>query len=148
MTSTPNRTAGQGNISTLRREECLALLGTTGVGRIAFIIPTGPGTVPSHQPVIHPVNYLMDDGTIVVRTSPYTMLGNTLTGEVAFEVDDLDPWLTRGWSVLVTGRLAPVDDPDESIALQRGGQLRPWAEGQRNLFLRTTPRQVTGRRIT
>jgi nitroimidazol reductase NimA-like FMN-containing flavoprotein (pyridoxamine 5'-phosphate oxidase superfamily) len=140
MTPPADGASEQGNISVLTSAECRTLLGTAGVGRVAFVGPSGP--------VIHPVNYLVDHDTIVVRTSPYTMLGEHATGQVAFEVDDLDAWLTRGWSVLVTGRSAPVDDPEEAIALRRAGLLQPWAEGHRNLFVRITPDEITGRRIS
>jgi nitroimidazol reductase NimA-like FMN-containing flavoprotein (pyridoxamine 5'-phosphate oxidase superfamily) len=139
MTSQAERPTEQSTISMLSTEECLALLGSTGVGRVAFVGPSGP--------VIHPVNYLMDHDTVVLRTSPYTMLGEHATGQLAFEVDDLDAWLTQGWSVLVTGQSAPVDDPEESIALRRSELLRPWVEGNRNLFVRITPQRITGRRV-
>jgi nitroimidazol reductase NimA-like FMN-containing flavoprotein (pyridoxamine 5'-phosphate oxidase superfamily) len=139
MTSPTGRATEAGNVTVLNEEQCRALLGSTGVGRIGFVGPSGP--------VIHPVNYLVDHDTIVVRTSPYTMLAEHATGDVAFEVDELDAWLTRGWSVLISGQLAPIDDPDETIALRREGALQPWATGQRNLFLRITPRAVSGRRV-
>jgi nitroimidazol reductase NimA-like FMN-containing flavoprotein (pyridoxamine 5'-phosphate oxidase superfamily) len=124
----------------LTREECRTLLGTTGVGRIGFVGDAGP--------VILPVNYLVDHDTIVVRTSPYALFAEHATGQVAFEVDELDAWLSRGWSVLVTGQAAPIDDPEEAIALRRAGVLQPWADGHRNLFVRITPREITGRRIS
>ena len=140
MTSTSDGPAPPGGLIVLNRDECFGLLGTTGVGRIAFVGPSGP--------VIHPVNYLVDEGTIVLRTSPYTMLGEHSVGQVAFEVDELDEWMSRGWSVLITGRSAPIDDPDEAIAIRRRGLLHPWAEGQRNLFVRITPVEISGRRIS
>ena len=139
MTSEEGRAKEPGTLQVLSREDCMTLLGTSGVGRVAFVGPSGP--------VIHPVNYLIDLDTVVVRTSPYTMLGEHSTGQVAFEVDELDAWFTSGWSVLVTGRSAPIDDPDESIALRRSGLLHPWVAGQRNLFLRITPNEITGRRV-
>lgn len=119
--------------------ECLSLLHRTEVGRVAFVGRTGL--------VIHPVNFLVDHDTIVVRTSPYTLLAESSSGEVAFEVDELDAWLSSGWSVLVTGRCAPVDDPDEAAALRKSDLLNPWADGQRNLFLRITPQRISGRRV-
>lgn len=119
--------------------ECLALIGRSGVGRLAFIGDEGP--------VIHPVNYLVEGETIVVRTSPYTLLARHATQQMAFEVDELEPALRLGWSVLVVGEAAPVDDPDEARALEESGRLRPWASGQRRMFLRLMPTKITGRRI-
>lgn len=127
------------NTDVLTRTQCLELLGETGVGRVAFMGASGPQ--------IYPVNYLVDDETVVVRTAPYTRLAEYATGQVAFEVDDLHPESLRGWSVLVVGSSLPVDDPDEAVALRRSGRLQPWADGPRNLFLRITPREITGRRI-
>lgn len=131
--------SGDGRLLELSTEECFALLGETGVGRVAFVTASGP--------LIHPVNYLVDDQTIVLRTSPYTRLGGHPFGLVAFEVDDLDQDMRRGWSVVIVGRCAAVEDTDEAIALRRGGRLAAWAGGHRNLFVRITPQQTTGRRI-
>jgi nitroimidazol reductase NimA-like FMN-containing flavoprotein (pyridoxamine 5'-phosphate oxidase superfamily) len=129
----------QNTTSEIPAAECLSLLHSAEVGRVAFVGGTGL--------VIHPVNYLIDRDTVVVRTSPYTLLAENASGQVAFEVDDLDPWLSAGWSVLVTGHCAPIDDPDEAAALRRSERLHPWAAGQRNLFLRITPQHISGRRV-
>ncbi len=139
MNVEPSPGRAGGAIVELSRTECFALLGETGVGRVAFSTASGP--------LIHPVNYLVDDETIVLRTSPYTQLGGHPFGLVAFEVDDLEREMRRGWSVVLVGRCAPVEDTDEAIDLRRGGRLEAWAAGQRNLFVRITPQQVTGRRI-
>lgn len=128
------------NTHALTRTECLELLGETGVGRVAFTGASGPQ--------IYPVNYLVDNETVVVRTAPYTRLAEHATGQLAFEVDDLHPESLRGWSVLVVGSSLPVDDPDEAATLRRSERLQPWADGPRNLFLRITPREITGRRIS
>lgn len=130
---------GPGRLTELSEAESFALLGESGVGRLAFATAAGP--------LIHPVNYLVDDATIVLRTSPYTRFGEHPFGPVAFEVDDLDAQMQRGWSVLIVGRCAPIEDADEAIDLRRGGRLDVWADGQRNLFVRITPQRVTGRRI-
>jgi nitroimidazol reductase NimA-like FMN-containing flavoprotein (pyridoxamine 5'-phosphate oxidase superfamily) len=135
-TLSPGRNAA---VAVLSQAECLELLGATGIGRIAFSTATGPR--------IYPVNYLVADGCVVVRTSPYAQLGEHASGLVAFEADHLDAKLRRGWSVLVVGLSAPVEDADEAIRLHHTGQLEPWAPGQRNLFVRITPREITGRRF-
>ncbi len=129
-----------GILSILDEDECLSLLARSDVGRVAFTTSSGPQ--------IYPVNYLVDNGTIVIRTSPYTPLGGFATGVVAFEVDALEPAMRRGWSVLVVGRSERVDDTDETIRLHHSGRLDPWAPGQRNLYVRITPQQITGRRIS
>lgn len=127
-------------VSELSREECLRLLADAGVGRVAFNTASGP--------LIHPVNYMLDNDTIVIRTSPHARLAENAVGPMAFEVDDLESTLGVGWSVLVVGTSAPVDETEESIRFRGSGRLQPWAPGQRNLFLRITPREITGRRIS
>lgn len=129
----------RGQFSDLSPEECYALLGVSGVGRLAFSMPSGP--------MIYPVNYLISDGAVVFRTSPYSRLGEHPIGLVAFEVDELDPELSRGWSVLVQGRSAPIEDTEETTAIRASGRLVSWAPGQRNMFIRITVETISGRRV-
>jgi nitroimidazol reductase NimA-like FMN-containing flavoprotein (pyridoxamine 5'-phosphate oxidase superfamily) len=123
----------------LNRRDCLDRLQGSGVGRVAVCTPDGP--------VIIPVNYVMDDETVVVRTAPYTLLAGHAWDQAAFEIDDLDHDMRRGWSVLVVGQAAPVEDPDEIAESQRLSELMPWAPGSRNMFIRITPQRITGREV-
>lgn len=123
----------------LNRRDCLDRLQRSGVGRVAVCTPDGP--------VIIPVNYVMDDETVVVRTAPYTLLAGHAWDQAAFEIDDLDHDMRRGWSVLVVGQAAPVEDPDEIAESQRLSELMPWAPGSRNMFIRITPQRITGREV-
>jgi len=123
----------------LNRRDCLDRLPGSGVGRVAVCTPDGP--------VIIPVNYVMDDETVVVRTAPYTLLAGHAWDQAAFEIDDLDHDMRRGWSVLVVGQAAPVEDPDEIAESQRLSELMPWAPGSRNMFIRITPQRITGREV-
>ncbi len=124
----------------LDEAECYRLLGDSGVGRIAVCLPDGP--------IIVPVNYLVDDQSILVGTSPRTVLARHASGPAAFEVDELEPALKFGWSVLVVGQAEPVEDVDEMIELRASERLQAWAGCVRNLFIRITPREVTGREIS
>ncbi|MFD0263255.1 helix-turn-helix domain-containing protein [Kitasatospora indigofera] len=123
-------------------EECWDRIGARGVGRIALPARTGPMVVP--------VNYLADAGTLVYRTDPHGAAAPEPGAAVSFQVDRVDDRLTRGWSVLVTGTADHVHDPAEVERLQQletaYGTL-PWAGGERPLWVRITPEQVTGRRI-
>jgi len=65
---------------------------------------------------------------------------------VAFE-DDIDEFLQRGWSVLAVGDADLVDDPDLLVELWGDQGPKPWAAGTRTQFVRTTPIQLTGRRV-
>ena len=127
----------KGYLRDLSEQECWVRLGETGIARIAVCTAS--------EPMIVPVNYLVDAGTLVVRTAPYTQLAAHLGETVALEVDDFDPEMRRGWSVLMVGPVAAVDDPDELTAMRSQHRLQTWAPGSRNLFIRLTPVRVSGR---
>ena len=61
-----------------------------------------------------PVNYAVVDDAIIVRTSPYSLLGTYgRDAHAGFEVDQFDYELKRGWSVVVRGRGELRRRPDE-----------------------------------
>ncbi len=125
------------------RDECLRLLTETSLGRVAVNLPGWP-------PVIRPVNYLFDRSSqsIVFRSargSKFTAL--VRSGEAAFEIDGSDPSTETGWSVIVTGATEEVSNAAEIQRLDGLG-LRPWAPGDKPLWIRIRTRVVSGRRIT
>jgi nitroimidazol reductase NimA-like FMN-containing flavoprotein (pyridoxamine 5'-phosphate oxidase superfamily) len=130
----------RGYLRDLGEQECWARLGETGIGRVGMCTARGP--------IILPVNYLVDNGSVIVRTAAYTQLAAHRQEDLAFEVDDLEPDMRRGWSVLVVGAAEAIDDPDELAELRAPQRLEPWAPGSRNLFIRISPRQVTGRDVS
>ncbi len=126
-------------IEVIDRQECLELLGTTAVGRIAV--------VDAGHPMIFPVNYGLDGDLIVVRTAPGTKLDAALQGgPVAFEIDATDSATRTGWSVIVTGWARAVTEP---AALERLGRigLRSWTEHRKDHWIAVHPERVSGRRI-
>ena len=126
-------------LEVLTRAECLHLLGTRAVGRIAVTSDA--------MPVILPVNFCLDGERILIRTSAGTKLAAATAGAVvAFEVDDSDGVQRTGWSVSVTGVASVVTDGDD---LARIGDLTltRWApDGADHVVAITTP-LVSGRRI-
>jgi uncharacterized protein len=121
-------------------QECLELLNGGVFGRVALCTPVGPRIVP--------VNYAMDGDSIVFRTTPYSELGTYVrNSDLAFEVDHLDYEKHQGWSVVAMGRGSIIEDPTEVQELRRAWGPRPWASGQRNLYLRLVWRDLTGRRL-
>ena len=133
--STPHWLPGQ--LRELSRSECLGLVATKSVGRIAYAGPDGPEVVP--------VNFVLQHHTVLFATSPHSLLGRQLGLDVAaFQVDDIDDDSQSGWSVLLRGRVEPVDTDDLPPAAARP---HPWAAGQRSLRLRLVPRTTTGRRL-
>jgi transcriptional regulator with XRE-family HTH domain len=124
----------------LTEAECRALIALGGVGRFLFV-QTGRG------PVAIPVNFKMDGPDVVFRIS-----GGSVSTEgvhqqpVSFDVDHLDEALGEGWSVLLTGT-ARVITGDGEMSRARILDIQPWAGGERDIYVRLSPTQVTGRRI-
>ena len=126
-------------LEVLPSDECQRLLATRRLGRIGLSV--------AGRPVILPVNYVFDRGTIVFRTGEGTKFDTAVRGAfVAFEIDDADMAEHTGWSVLVTGVAEEISDSDE-IDRAEALRLRPWARGIKTHYLRLTPVTVTGRRI-
>jgi nitroimidazol reductase NimA-like FMN-containing flavoprotein (pyridoxamine 5'-phosphate oxidase superfamily) len=126
-----------GHLREVDTAECWELLTSREVGRVAY--------ADDHGPMVVPVTYLADDGTLLFRVTPYSDLARHLPGSrAAFEVDDVDYFTRSGWSVILRGDVTTVDD-EELPSLH--GRLTPWPEGQRSLYLRLTPDTVTGRRL-
>jgi nitroimidazol reductase NimA-like FMN-containing flavoprotein (pyridoxamine 5'-phosphate oxidase superfamily) len=99
------------------------------------------------SPDILPVNYIVDDRSIVFRTAEGKKLAAVENGErIAFEVDDVDPSWERGWSVVLRGFAEHVDDPDEVERLA-AMPLRPWDPGEKPEFVRIETHLVSGRQI-
>lgn len=130
----------EGGIVDLSTAECRELLGTDSVGRIAFVSPHGPRIVP--------VNYVVAGEAVEFRTAPYSELAAYAPGaEVAFEIDHLDRERRRGWSVVAVGTCERLDDDGDLRFLTPEQDPRPWAGGQRHLWLRLAWRELTGRRV-
>ena len=126
-------------LDVLGSEECDALIGPGGVGRIVFSEPRGP--------VALPVNFRMLGHDVVFRTMPDSaLLASVGQGRVSFEVDHLDEALTEGWSVLLSGEAHVVVDPEE-LRQAQGLGVAPWAGGPRETYVRIAAHEVTGRRI-
>lgn len=124
----------------MSRSECEDLLRSGVAGRIALSTPAGPHIVP--------VNYSVVDGAIVVRTSPYSLLGTHGRNAVlAFEVDYFDYPQQRGWSIVARGRSEVVTDAEDLDHIRAVWAPRPWAAGARNLFIRLPWTDLTGRRL-
>lgn len=124
----------------LGRDECEQLLRCGITGRLALSTPTGPHIVP--------VNYSVVDDAVIVRTSPYSLLGtHGRDATLAFEIDQMDYERQRGWSVVARGHAEVVSDLEELDDIARVWLPRPWADGNRMLHLRLRWTELTGRRI-
>lgn len=124
-------------VEELGEDACLELLGTKEVGRVAYNDPEGP--------VVMPVNYVLQDDTVLFRIAPHSRLADRLRdGAASFEVDHIDDATRTGWSVLVQGHAARADSWDLPEAESRP---TPWAEGSRNLHVRLSPHHISGVRL-
>lgn len=119
--------------------ECRRLIAPGGIGRIALVTASGP--------LVYPVNYAFVADTIVIRTEAGSAIAAHASDSVAFEVDHIDDALAQGWSVLVRGRAHPVLQPGEHQHLLASTVLRPWPQGEHELFVRVVPDHISGRRI-
>jgi nitroimidazol reductase NimA-like FMN-containing flavoprotein (pyridoxamine 5'-phosphate oxidase superfamily) len=123
----------------LNQDECLELLRSRSLGRVAVRI----GEAPS----ILPVKYALLDDEVVFRSDPGTKLSAALMQTlVAFEVDDSDPVTRSGWSVLVIGYSEEVRDRATLERVDALG-LEPWLSEGRDSVVHITTRNMTGRRL-
>ena len=123
----------------LTKDECFRLLSGQHLGRLAL--------ADDHGPIALPVNYVLDQHTVLFRTDEGTKLDAATRGaRVAFEIDGVDEATRTGWSVLVRGETAEVDDPAE-LARVSALPLYPWAPGAKGHYIRILPALLTGRRI-
>lgn len=136
---------GKAILETLDEAECLRLVSTQVIGRLAF--------VGSFDLTVQPVNFRLVDGAILFRTAQDSLTGEDLrTGiehaeyKVAFEVDSFDEQAREGWSVLIQGPAHHVDSADERDAAVAAG-VEPWPGGEKEHFIKITPVRITGRRV-
>ena len=101
-------------MAVLGMDECLDRLRKSRVGRLAFM--------ERGEPMILPVNHGMDGNCVIIRTAPGSkLLAAEYESPVAYEVDGFDADRRAGWSVVVRGVAATVDDPAELAGLSQLG---------------------------
>jgi nitroimidazol reductase NimA-like FMN-containing flavoprotein (pyridoxamine 5'-phosphate oxidase superfamily) len=122
----------------LSRSECVTLLASVPVGRLVF----SEGALPA----VRPVNFVVYQGDIIVRTSRHGAIARLNNEVVAFEVDEIDPETRTGWSVVAVGKSEPVTDIDDLVMLSDPVH-RPWPSGDRGHFVRVRIELISGRRL-
>src|SRR5688500_18354660 len=125
-------------VEELSEDACWALLRTTSVGRLAVWV--------EDHPDIFPLNYVVDHGTVVFRSSAGTKVSAALSDSpVALEADGFDAETARAWSVVVRGTAEEISGGPElldTLALP----LIPWQAGHKGRFIRIVPTASSGRR--
>jgi nitroimidazol reductase NimA-like FMN-containing flavoprotein (pyridoxamine 5'-phosphate oxidase superfamily) len=118
-------------------QDCWSLLRATPVGRVVFTDHALPAALP--------VNYVVSGTSIIFRTSAESRLAHATDDQVVgFEVDHVDAVTWSGWSVLAVGVAQPMVAGSEMLRATKLG-LATWAGDGRDLFVKITPAQVTGR---
>ncbi len=121
-------------IEEIDREECVELLGSLSVGRIAVARPGGP-------PLVVPVNYALFGDVVVFRSGVGTKLDILQDQPVSFQVDLIDPVHHTGWSVLIQGVAEIVDNENLTYGIET------WAPDPKPFVVWVKPAAITGRRI-
>ncbi len=130
-----------GDLSPLDHDECLRLLRAAPWARIAFVAEDGP--------TVLPVNVLLHEDALYVRTAPGSKLGNAAAGgAVAIQADGGDEEFRVAWSVLARGQASIVTDPALEEALF-AEPFVPWVAPDVDPFwIEVTVGSLTGRRLT
>jgi len=122
-------------VSYLTTPQCWELLNSNEFGRLALSV--------SNQPEIFPINYTVQDDTLLFRTAPGTKLAAlTVNESVAVEIDGHDD--VGGWSVVVKGRAHAAEWGVDFEEAQVAG-LRPWVATHKPVFVRVQSLSITGR---
>ncbi len=127
-------------VEKLTADECLELLSSRDLGRIALVI--------GDQPEIFPVNYAVDRSIVIFRVAPGTKPSLTTNHRIAFEVDDLDWRAGIAWSVVVKGTVLDVTtSKDPFTAFLRTADVRSAPPGDHPLWMAIYPSEISGRRF-
>jgi uncharacterized protein len=124
-------------VTVLSEDESWDRLASVPLGRLVACI--------GGQPEIFPVNFVVQDRTVLFRTSEGTKLfAAVASSTVAFEADDHD--VAEGWSVIVKGRAQLLDTASEIEKADRA-QLTPWIATLKLRYVRVIPSEITGRQF-
>ncbi|MGB3480926.1 MAG: pyridoxamine 5'-phosphate oxidase family protein [Mycobacterium sp.] len=122
-------------VSILPESECWKLLSDVSLGRLITSV--------DGEPEVFPVNFVVQDRTVLFRTAEGTKLVSTaINHHVIFEADCHNK--TEGWSVIVKG-YARILHSDEDIAVAQQAGLVPWTATEKQHFVRIRPLRITGR---
>lgn len=122
----------------LTADEGWELVATQPICRIAWATGAGPSVIP--------VNHVVYDGALWIRTSAYSSLvAEVDDAKVAILVDDVDHDTRLGWSVQLRGTARihfHVEEVPEQVR-----ELTTWASGAKPLWVELRPESVIGRRL-
>jgi Pyridoxamine 5'-phosphate oxidase len=118
----------------------MRLLASVGYGRVVFTL--------NALPAIRPVNHLLDDGRIIIRTRLTASISAAVRSNdgiiVAYEADSIDSQTRTGWSVVITGHAHTLTNPDEVMRYEQ--LLEPWVN-HADTVVAIEPEIITGLRL-
>lgn len=124
-------------VTVLPASECWTLLAGVSLGRLVTSV--------DGRPEIFPVNFAVQDRTVLFRTAEGTKLVSAaINHDVLFEADGYDA--AEGWSVIVRGTARTLRTDDE-IDKADSARLSPWTTTSKQHYVRIVPVGVTGRRF-
>jgi uncharacterized protein len=128
------------DVEVLDKAQCLALMATMLLGRIAFT----EGALPAVQPVA----FALAHGEVFIPTHRGSTVAAASRGAVvAFEVDEFDALSRTGWDVTIVGASRVISDPAEVDHLDELG-VRAWAAPGDHCYIGIRAQLVRGRRIS
>jgi nitroimidazol reductase NimA-like FMN-containing flavoprotein (pyridoxamine 5'-phosphate oxidase superfamily) len=124
-------------VTILSEGESWNLLAGVALGRLVTSV--------EGEPEIFPVNFVVQNRTVLFRTAVGTKLVSAvINNNVLFEADDHN--VAEGWSVIVRG-IARTLHSDEDIREAERAQLLPWTATVKQHYVRVLPTRITGRRF-
>jgi nitroimidazol reductase NimA-like FMN-containing flavoprotein (pyridoxamine 5'-phosphate oxidase superfamily) len=132
-----HQTRKDDGVNILPVHECWDLLARVTLGRLVTSV--------DGRPEIFPINYVVQDRTVLFRTAEGTKLVSAaINNHVVFEADDHD--VAEGWSVVVKGTARSLRS-DEDIEKAERAQVLSWTASEKPHYVRIKPESVTGRRF-
>ena len=124
-------------IEQMSTQECWEVLDRERFGRLAVAV--------QGEPDIFPINFLVDNGTLLMRTAAGTKLTElVINAAVAVEADGRDG--DEAWSVIVQGLARMVDSFSETYADDEK-HLETWLPSDKPIYVEITVRDISGRRF-
>ena len=124
----------------LGRDECLALLAKTPLGRVAVTLGT--------LPVVRTVRFAVLDEGVVFKVGPSSSLRRSVPKAiVAFHADHYDEATREGWNLLVQGIGQEITEPRKIASLEKLG-IPCWLSPAQDRYLMVPAQVVTGELVT
>jgi len=128
------------NIQNLSTAECLRLLASQQLGRLAVVTDEGAR--------IFPVNYAVDGDAIAIRSEPNAISRFAPLHEVEFEVDHIDPEDGTGWAIVTDGTAQLITDALDTVSEHTRTLTPPnWSRRPKPEWLRIALTRVVGVRV-